>query len=547
MNMIKIKTHSERKQHKLWLLLVLPALFLSCHKMKVEPVEVYPEPPSALVKFLDGNPNPAIGAEGSEVVFKVEGLNGKIGQFEFFINQIKAEVLSVTENTVTVKVPVNASTGGSSILINEEYYFGPTFRVRGKVSIDPTFNTDTYRSNGPIFEMTSWDDSHYLISGRFTDYQKQATQTVKVPGMALITKTDLGFKGAGAITSQFNVGKDGIGGGIITTVIPVEDNKYLIAGAFNKYDTISNINNITRINSNGTVDSMKVEVVGIPPLDKAVVPSFNGGVLGNAGNVFYNDDTKEVTLIGNFFGHVSTFYERSSVDGPFLDFVTAKSLLRMKGDGSYDSSFNYNRATNESYAGPNGSIYDAVQLDNGNIIAAGNFTSFHGLTANYIVRINGTDGSVDQTFTASADGPINRIIQNEVTGNIMVSGNFKNFNGQPANGVVMINSDGMLNAGFKFAEIDGVANFAGQLDNGKIIVSGTFNKYGDIVRVGMAILNLDGTLAVGYNNTGLFRGQINNFVETISSTGVPAVILFGSFDRFDNKEVGNIVKFRMEN
>lgn len=547
MNMINSKKHCERKPNFLWLLLALPALFLSCHKMKVEPVEIYPEQPSALVKFLDGNPNPATGAEGSEVVFKVEGLNGKLGKFDFFINQVKAEVLAVTENTVTVKVPVNASTGGSSILIDEEYYFGPTFRVRGKISIDPAFKTDVYRSNGPIFGMIEWDGSNYLISGNFNDYQKQANQTVKVPGMALISKTDLGFKSAGATASQFNVGKDGIGGGIITTVIPVDDNKYLIAGAFNKYDTISNINNITRINSNGTVDSMRVDVVGIPPLDKAVVPSFNGGVLGNAGKVFYNDDTKEVTLIGNFFGHVSTFYERSSVDGPFLDFVAAKNLLRMKEDGSFDSTFNYNMATKESYAGPNGSIYDAVQLDNGNIIAAGNFTSFHGLAANYIVRINGTDGSVDQSFSASADGPINRIIQNETTGNIVVSGNFKNFNGQPANGVVIINSDGVLDATFKFAETDGVANFAGQLDNGKIIVSGTFNKYGDVVRVGLAILNPDGSLAAGYNNTGLFRGQINNFVETTTSTGVPAVILFGSFDRFDNKEVGNIVKFRMEN
>lgn len=546
MNMINIKTHRERKQHKFWLLLLLPALFLSCYKMKIEPVEVYPEPPAALVKFLDGNPSPSIGAVGSEVVFKVEGLDGKEGQFEFFINQTIAEVLAITENTVTVKIPENASTGGTAILINEEYYFGPTFKVRGKIAIDPTFKTDVYRSNGAIFEMTDWNDSYYLICGRFTDYQDQANTDVKVPGMAIISKTDLSFKDPGATTSQFNVGETGISG-LITTAIPVSDNKYLIAGAFNKYDTITNVNNITRINQDGTVDSMEVEIVGVPPLDKATVPSFNGGVIGNAGKVFYNESTKEVTLIGNFFAHVSTFYERSSIDGPLLDYVKARNLIRMKENGSYDSTFNFNRATNESYAGANGGIYDAIQLDNGNIIAVGNFTSFHNQTANHIVRINGTDGSVDPGFTASADGAINRIVQNKATGNIMVTGNFKNFNGQPANGVVMINSDGVLNPDFKFAEIDGVANFAGELSDGKIIVSGTFNKYGEVIRVGLAILNPDGTLATGYNNSGLFRGQINNFVETTTSTGVPAVILFGSFDRFDNKEVGNIVKFRMEN
>lgn len=547
MNMIQVKTNSGSKQFRVLLCLLLPVLFFSCKKNKIEPVDVYPDPPVALVKFLDGKPSPAQGAEGSVVVFNVNGLKDKLGQFEFFINQTKAEVLETAENTVKVKVPVGASTGGSAILINGEYYFGPTFIVRGKISIDPVFNTDAYRSNGAIFEMIDFGDS-YLISGDFTNYQDQATTTIKVPGMAKLDLSSLAFKDAGATESQFNVGKEGING-TITTVVPVANGKYLVAGSFSKYDTISNINSITRINPDGTVDAMTVDVIGEKPRDKAVVPAFNGGVAGNAGNVFYNEDTKETTLIGNFFSHVSTFYERSTIDGPLLDFVNATQLIRMKENGAYDSTFNYNPVTNSSYAGANGFIYDAIKLDNGNIIAVGNFTSFHGQSANYIVRINGTDGSVDQSFLAGsgADGAINRIVRNATTGNILLTGNFKKYNGQPVNGVVMINENGELNTSFTLAAIDGVPNFAGQLDNGKIIVSGSFNKYGDVVRVGMAILNADGSLAPGYNNMGLFRGVINNFVETTTSTGVPGVILYGDFDRFDNREVGNIVKFRMEN
>ncbi len=547
MNMIQVKTNSGSKQFRALLCLLLPVLFFSCKKSKIEPVDVYPDPPVALVKFLDGKPNPAQGGEGSVVVFNVSGLKDKLDKFEFFINQTKAEVLEAAENTVTVKVPVGASTGGSSVLINGEYYFGPTFIVRGKISIDPVFNTDAYRSNGPIYEMSVFGDS-YLISGSFTNYQDQATNTIIVPGMAKLDMSSLAFKGAGATTSQFNVGKEGING-TVTTVVPVENGKYLVAGSFSKYDTISNINSITRINPNGTVDAMTVDVIGEAPRDKAVVPAFNGGVTGNAGKVFYNEDTKETTLIGNFFSHVSTFYERSTIDGPLLDFVKARQLIRMKENGSYDSAFNYNPVTNSSYAGANGFIYDAIKLDNGNIIAVGNFTSFHGQSANYIVRINGTDGSVDQSFLAGsgADGAINRIIRNATTGNILLTGNFKKYNGQPVNGVVMINENGELNTSFTLAAIDGVPNFAGQLNDGKIIVSGSFNKYGAVVRVGIAILNPDGSLAPGYNNMGLFRGMVNNFVETTTSTGVPGVILYGDFDRFDNREVGNIVKFRMEN
>lgn len=531
---------------KLMFWMMLPALMFSCTKTKIKPVTIYPQAPEALVKFLDGKPNPSIGTVGSVVEFKVQGLEGKVGQFDFFVNQTKAEVLEATANTVKVKIPENASTGGSAILINGEYYFGPTFKVRGKISIDPTFKTDVYRSNDVIFNMVEWNSSAWMICGAFTDYQKQANSNVKVPGIALLEKNSLAFQDAGSTESQFAVGKQGIHG-IVTSVVSVANGKFLISGSVNQYDTITNIHSITRINQDGSIDSMTVAVVGVPPLDKATVPSFNGGVIGNAGQVFYDDNTGEVTLIGNFFAHVSTFYERSSVDGPFLDYVEMRNLVRMNEDGSFDSTFNYNAATNKGYGGANGIIYDAVQVSNGDYIAAGNFTTFHGQTANHIVRIKNSDGTVDGSFSGSADGDINRVLYNETTGNIILSGDFKNYNGQPANGVVMIDENGAIVPTFQFAQVDGVVNFAGQMNNGLIIVSGSFTHYGDVVREGIAFLNPDGTLAAGYNNSGLFRGQIRNFIETTSSAGVPALILYGSFDRFDNAEVGNIVKIKIEN
>jgi hypothetical protein len=158
---------------------------------------------------------------------------------------------------------------------------------------------------------------------------------------------------------------------------------------------------------------------------------------------------------------------------------------------------------------------------------------------------------VDPTFNtgnAGADGSIYRVTYNSTSGKILLTGNFKNYNGQPANGVVMIDTNGERDASFNFGSLEGgIANYAGQLKNGKIMVSGTFTKYNNVVRPGFMILNADGTLASGYNNTGLFRGFINDFVELTSSGGIPAVMIVGDFDRFDNKEVGNIVKFRIEN
>jgi len=120
----------------------------------------------------------------------------------------------------------------------------------------------------------------------------------------------------------------------------------------------------------------------------------------------------------------------------------------------------------------------------------------------------------------------------------------------------MINTDGSRDASFKFGRIDnGLVNYIAQLNNGKVIVSGSFNKYNFdylvtpdkyVVRPGFMILESNGSLSVGYNNTGLFRGTITQHVE-VSTNGVPGVFLVGNFDRFDNKEVGNIVKVRIEN
>lgn len=521
------------------------ALFSSCDKPKNEPVEIYPDSPPAKVKFLDAAPNPSIGAPGSEVTFQITGLGDKMGKFTFFLNQTESEVLGVTENSVTIRVPSTASTGGSSILIDGEYYFGPSFTIRGKVSIDPAFRPDTYKSNGGILEISDWSSDQYILTGSFTNYQSQATATKLIPGIVRINKNDLSYNGTGSTESQFKVGKTGIQG-MVNTVVQVENGRYLIAGSLSKYDTVQNINSITRINQNGSIDSMIVDVVGEPPLDKMTVPAFNGGVGGNILKAFYNPATKDVTVIGNFSNYINTFYERSSVGGLLNDFIEMNQIVRMKENGAFDSSFNYNKEEKRGYPGGNGFIYDAIRLSNGDFLVAGNFTTYHGATARYLARISGVDGSVVTSFNAGTDGPVNRLIKNPNTGNILVVGNFKTFNGQSVNQVAVMNEQGERVPGLTIAETDGVIGYAGQLKNGKVIISGSFSKYGGIVREGLAILNSDGSLAEGYNNFGLFRGNLRGIIETTTSAGQPALILYGFFDKFDNKQVGNIVKIRIE-
>lgn len=544
----------QTKHRKAWaLLLVLPMMFMACEKNSLEPVETYPDPPVPLVKFLDGAPSPAIGSEGSIVNFNVTGLKGKEGQFTFYINQTEAEVVEVGENSIKVKVPANASSGGSAVLINGEYYFGPNFNVRGKIAIDPLFNPDAFRANGPIQGIIKrTDGTSYMIYGSFSDYKNQASVTNKITGIALLN-ADGDYL---PVTSQLKMGNFGFNGNI-SSMTQLPDGKYLVSGNFSRYDTVGNINSITRLNADGTLDVMVAEVINPDPVanpngGQAIVPAFNGGIRGgNGARTFYHAGTGKINAIGNFFSHVSTFYERSTKDGPFLDLVEARQLLRMDYNGAFDSTFNFDLATNKSYEGANGAILDAIQLADGKIIVVGNFSTFNGATVNNIVRISETNGAIDPSFNEAgtgADGRINRITYNKTTGKILLTGSFKHYNGQPVNGIVMINPNGQADPVFQFKSTEGgIPNFAGELNNGKILVTGSFTKYNGVVRPGMLILNPDGSLAAGYNNLGLFRGVVNDFVEMTSAGGVPAVMIVGNFDRFDNKEVGNIVKFRIEN
>ena len=535
---------------------ILSALFFSCTKLKLEPVETYPPGPKPLVKFLEGTPVPAQGAEGSIVTFKISGLGGKdTSQFKFFINQTPALVIETDSASVKVKIPANASTGGASVIINGEVYFGPSFTVKGKVSIDPNFNPDINRTNGTIYGIFQNNSNNYLIYGDFTNYGNNASVTNTITGLAELDGNGNYLTSGGNGTIQ--LGKLGLNGAVRSVVQLPNSSDYIVAGSFSQYDTVRNVNNIAQIQSSGKLETTIVDIenpdpINHPEADKDTVPSFNGGVSGAIVKAFYNSSTGSITAIGNFTNYSSTFYERSVKGGPFLDLAKIHQLVRMNEDGSLDSTFNYNPATQSGYEVGNGFILDALQLPDGRIIVVGNFTTFDGQVVNYIVRINTADGLVDPTFNmggSGADKSISHITYNDVSGKILLTGNFKNYNGQPANGVVMIDQDGAIDPSFTFHKVDaGIPNFAGQLDNGMIIVSGSFNKYDNIVRPGFLILNPDGSLAIGYNNTGLFRGAIYGFTElTSSTTGEHQVILVGNFDRFDGIQVGNIVKFILGN
>jgi hypothetical protein len=112
----------------------------------------------------------------------------------------------------------------------------------------------------------------------------------------------------------------------------------------------------------------------------------------------------------------------------------------------------------------------------------------------------------------------------------------------------MLDSDGSVDQSFQLrATTGGKVTYAAQLDAGYVMIAGNFQKYDGKVRPGFAFLNADGTAAQGYNNTGSFSGRIYKMIERTTELGYPGVILVGSFNKFDNVDVNNIVYLEIRN
>lgn len=187
-------------------------------------------------------------------------------------------------------------------------------------------------------------------------------------------------------------------------------------------------------------------------------------------------------------------------------------FVRLNGDGSVDDSFagatlapigesvDYPYVF-DSYAGtyvqPYGGAWsaaaplqDAQILSNGRIILCGQFTSYNGVSARGLVRLQ-SNGAIDNTFnigggaqwTATTETssflPFVESIEEQVDGKLLIAGTFEAFNGMALPGIASLNPNGSVDVSFtppakrqKFAR--GVARLARQSD-GSFLLSGPYS------------------------------------------------------------------------
>ncbi|WP_114789259.1 DUF5008 domain-containing protein [Niabella yanshanensis] len=530
---------------------------LSCQKTNFSTTDIYQPNAKVDISFGTDAPQPSVVSEGTIVKYGISGLKAvPQGRYKFYINQMEAGIQEVTDTYISVRVPVNASSGSASVVFDDgQIYYGPGITVRGNTQIADDFlagiGSNKALSNGsPSFAsingITARPDGNYLIYGNFDEYGNTIVATNITKNIQVIDNTGKAL----AAESQFVMGKLGLNGAVNDIKI-LDNGMYLVSGNFSTYDTMSNVNGVARFLTNRTLDFSNYEVANPDPETKPqnsfkAGSAINGGNPGGVLNTYEDTDGKYIT-VGNYNTYSSIYYPNSTVGSLQLDVITSLGLTKMDELGNFDSTFNYDYTTKKSFAGANGSVITSAQLYEGQIVLGGTFTTFHGKPASRLVCIDPATGLISNAFSGSTDGPVYKITYNVNTERLVITGNFKLYNGVAVNGVAVVKEDGSLDTDVLIKPMaDGVPTYCAQLNDGRFIISGTFVKYDNIVRSGFAILNQDGTLAGGYNNTGLFRGRIYGHAEK-DVFGATALYLVGNFDRFDNREVGNIVKIVLNN
>lgn len=214
--------------------------------------------------------------------------------------------------------------------------------------------------------------------------------------------------------------------------------------------------------------------------------------------------------------------------------LLANTLLRAQ-DGLADLSF-----TPEL----NGYVeHIAVQAD-GRMIIVGDFTEVNGIVQNHIARLH-ADGTVDATFNSgSAFGDVAdvRCVSIVTNGQLLVGGQFSEYDGVPVSGLVRLEQDGTLDTSFDpdFLTSDRVM-VVEPMPNGQCYVAGTFTTIGGVMAPRLARLmgdgSLDPTFAIGDGPQGF-----NSVIQAMALRPTGELLVAGAFQTFDQTTASCIVQ-----
>ena len=302
----------------------------------------------------------------------------------------------------------------------------------------------------------------------------------------------------GSVDSGFDtMAGGGLNNGVTSIVFTNDGSGDVYAGGFFTRYRGTGANRMVRISSDGSIASDFASLTG---------SGFNYYVE----SIIPADDESEDVYVGGYF---------TSYDGSGVNYV-----VRLNRDGSRDGSF-------DTLTG--GGFNDRVQSialandNSGDIYVGGFFTDYKGTAIHRLVRLN-NDGSRDNNFMIGGgfNNTVNTIAPaSDDSGDIYVGGLFTSYNGNSAiKYIVRLNSDGSIDNGFNTIAGSGFNNAVDRIvsandSSGDVYVGGYFTSYNNITVNRLARLNSDGSLDSGFNTGGGFNGIVGSIAPATDGSG----------------------------
>ncbi len=358
---------------------------------------------------------------------------------------------------------------------------------------DVSFNLGGSGANNAIYASAVQSNGKIVVAGNFTAYNGVAANRIAR------------INADGSIDNSFSAG--GGANQSVLTIVVQSDGKIVIGGDFTSYNGTSR-NRIARLNSDGTLDG-----------------GFDPGTGANSSVKTLTFQVDSLLLIGGSF---------TSFDG-----VVRNRVARLGKNGALDMSF-------DPFLGADNTINTAVLHMTRMLIIGGEFTSYNGVSRNYITRLN-SNGSLNTSLNIGSgmNNSINAIaIQSN--GRIIVAGSFTSFNGIVKNKIVRLSSDGSLDATFD-AGIGPNAPISsiGIQPNAKIVLGGDFTSFNGISRNGIARLNYAGTLDATFDVGTGFTGNLGSGATRVNSIGIVGedkIIVTGDFSTYNGVSSNGIIQ-----
>jgi uncharacterized delta-60 repeat protein len=276
-----------------------------------------------------------------------------------------------------------------------------------------------------------------------------------------------------------------------TTATAQADGKVLIGA--NSVQDVVNGNQLRRLNTDGSLDTsfhlsasivsdeVKRNVNNVPITiateSKVIAVQSGGGILFA---YLAADGTYRLVRL-NTDGSLDGSFQAGSVSAIAVSSISASTI--------HDPQTNANVFVTQLSSSGVPALSDGQLVGNGQLVVAGQFTSYAATTAHGLVRLNNS-GAVDSTFNTGAGAqwtqttetatfhPAVDNIEQASNGKLLITGSFEAFNGVASPGIAVLNTDGSVDSSFVAPAIrqkyDYHATYLQKQSDGSFLLSGPY-------------------------------------------------------------------------